>query len=235
MSRSYNRVVLSAGRRRENAFYIQTPGKKKVAQNLFLDSGGFIMFSSLVSILRIISGSKITPISFTAALMTLVLCGLVGLTGATQAKSPQKQASTAQPPSQPYPYQMAMGDCAPWDGPAVRLFLAQKPLIPNKDGYFQPNSPFINLGIWTHQPELNKWLSFEAYQDRLGSVSVCTKHNACEPVEAEIRFTEFSNQRIAGTLKLKASRLNQPATHFKAQTIPFTAQYFMPKRPVLCG
>ena len=135
----------------------------------------------------------------------------------------------------PYPYQLAMADCAPWDGPAVRIYLAQKPLIPNQKGYFQPNTPFIQLGIWTHQPELNKWLSFEAYQDRLGSVSVCAKHQACEPVEGEIYFTEFSNQHIAGTLKLKATASKHLAPEFKPQTIPFTAKYSLPKHPVLCG
>ena len=147
----------------------------------------------------------------------------------------EKQTSAEQTTSPSYPHQLAMGDCAPWDGPAIRIYLAQKPLIPNKQGYFQPNSPFINMGIWTEQPALNQWLSFQAYQDKLGSVAVCNTYNDCQPAEGEIRFTEFSSQRIVGTLRLKGTRSPKSVPYFKPQIIPVQAQYFLPKRPVLCG
>lgn len=194
------------------------------------------MFSNRLLCLGLIrAGLSTSPVALLALLLMLVLSGLIGLSEASPVKLPPNTPKNTKTAPQPYPYQLAMGDCAPWDGPAVRIYLAQKPLVLNKDGYFQPNAPFINLGIWTHHPELNKWLSFEAYQDKLGSVSFCSRHNTCGPAEGEIFFSEFSAQHIAGTLKLKAISNLQPIPNFKPQVIPFKAKYFLPKRPVLCG
>lgn len=61
-------------------------------------------------------------------------------------------------PQASYRYAYAHGDCAPWDGAAIRLVLRTAPLPTVAPGTLPPATyPMYTVSLWTGKPPVGRW------------------------------------------------------------------------------
>lgn len=100
----------------------------------------------------------------------------------------------------PYRYAYAMSDCAPWDGPAVTIFLTADPATPDTVPY-----PQLRISIWrTGQVLPGNTFSWPG-KEQVGAASRCDRENNCTPAAAgRVTFKAFqSDSALAGSFALR--------------------------------
>jgi hypothetical protein len=87
-----------------------------------------------------------------------------------------------------YVYATIQSSCAPWDGSAIAMTLATKPLQCKR----APEGPFLTMGVWKDLPlHAGQVVKIERGTSN-GFASRCSKENECEAVEsAEITFETY--------------------------------------------
>jgi len=87
-----------------------------------------------------------------------------------------------------YIYATIQSSCAPWDGAAIAMTLATKPLQCKR----APEGPFLNMGVWKDLPLHSGQVVTITPGTSNGFASRCTKENECEAVQsAEITFDTY--------------------------------------------
>ena len=92
------------------------------------------------------------------------------------------------PSDSKYSYGLIQRTCAPWDGAAIALTLATKPVECKR----VPTSDYLNIGVWRGLPiHDGQTVKFTSVSDD-GFASRCSKANNCERAESgEITFDTF--------------------------------------------
>ncbi len=131
------------------------------------------------------------------------------------------EASNHAPPvsvvSGPFSYAFATRDCAPWDGPAVVVYLLDSP-----SDAVPPPTRHVRVTIWKSQAELARHVfRWPANRDS-GAAALCSSPDSCEPAnEGEITFgAVVDNSSIEGQLDLRFSESNRVRKAFKAAWRP---------------
>lgn len=96
-----------------------------------------------------------------------------------------------------YPYAVIRNSCAPWDGPAVAIYLTKTQVTSNDVPF-----PYIGISLWrSFPPPLNQPISLQAEQ---GAGNRCRSSQECESaVAATVTFTSYDDNGAAGTYELK--------------------------------
>ena len=97
-------------------------------------------------------------------------------------------AANGAPANSKYSYGLIQRSCAPWDGPAIAITLATKPVECKRF----PTSQYINMGVWRGLPiHSGQTVKFTEYSD-IGFASRCANQDNCERAESgEITFDTF--------------------------------------------
>jgi hypothetical protein len=97
-------------------------------------------------------------------------------------------AANGTPANLKYSYGWIQRTCAPWDGAAIGITLATKPVECKRT----PAFPYINMGVWKGLPiHDGQVVKFTAISD-IGFASRCSNENNCERAESgEITFDTF--------------------------------------------
>jgi len=127
-----------------------------------------------------------------------------------------RQAKPAAEPA-PYSYAFAMPDCAPWDGPAVVLYL----LDSNSDNV-PPATPHVRVTIWKGAPELAHRTFRWPANPQPGAAAQCSSADSCEAViEGQITFGAVDpNRFVEGELNLRFGSGERVRKAFKAAWRP---------------
>jgi hypothetical protein len=140
----------------------------------------------------------------------------------TMSCNSDNELSLPAPPSG-FPTAYATSDCAPADGPAVRLYLAAEPAEA-----LPPPAPFVDLTIWQGlQSVAGKRFEWTGASSD-GSARRCTAADACEQATGVlVRFRPLgTDSSVTGTLTLTFPGGSTVAGGFNAA--------WRPTRP-LCG
>jgi hypothetical protein len=91
-----------------------------------------------------------------------------------------------------YPYAYASRSCAPWDGPAVIIYLTREPL--DSTGVPSPQSSFVSVAIWRSRTDLPGASFSWPTSEQIGTVLLCPGTGTCEqPASARVRFRAGSS------------------------------------------
>ena len=116
-----------------------------------------------------------------------------------------------------YSYAFAMPDCAPWDGPAVVLYL----LDSNSDAV-PPATRHVRVSIWKGQAELAHHTFRWPASPEPGAAAQCSSDGSCEAaVEGRVAFATVDPDRsVAGELDLRFASGDSVRRAFTARWRP---------------
>ena|SRR5579859_780265 len=97
-----------------------------------------------------------------------------------------------------YPYAVVRHTCAPWDGPAVGIYLT-KSKVPTRE----IPEPSMTINLWRQlPPPINQPISLQS--GGLGVATRCLHAEDCEAaIGATITFTSYSDRGVTGSYELK--------------------------------
>lgn len=97
-----------------------------------------------------------------------------------------------------YPYAVVRDSCAPWDGPAVAIYLTKSKVTAR-----EIPEPSITINLWRQlPPPINQPISLQS--GGLGVATRCLHAEDCEAaIGATITFTSYSDSSISGSYELK--------------------------------
>jgi hypothetical protein len=123
----------------------------------------------------------------------------------------------------PYSYAFAMPDCAPWDGPAVVLYL-----LDSDSDALPPATRHVRVTIWKGAAELAHHTFHWPANPQPGAAAQCSSAGSCEAVvEGQIAFGAVApNSFVEGELDLRFGNGERVRRAFKAA---------WRARRVLCG
>lgn len=120
-----------------------------------------------------------------------------------------------------YPFAYAWNDCAPWDGPAVTLYLSERAL-----DSLPPSSGQLTVTLWVGRDQA-VGRTFRSSDDPVrGAALDCRTPSACEPASVwRVSLRGFARDTLDGSVDLRLGG-RVVAGSFRAR--------WMPKR-MLCG
>jgi len=122
-------------------------------------------------------------------------------------------------------YEAARGfrDCAPWDGPAITIYLAETPATSDDVPF-----PHVRLSLYGADGTLSgATLSWRDDEPNRGSAAHCTGPGACRtPSEARVRLGALGNGVVPGDVVLRFVDGSEFRTRFLAE---------LDTTPTFCG
>ena len=120
-------------------------------------------------------------------------------------------------PPNGYSYAFAIPDCAPWDGPAVVLYL----LDSNGDAV-PPLTRHVRVAIWKGQAELAHHTFRWPASPEPGAAAQCSSEGSCEAaIEGRVAFGAVDPDRsVAGELDLRFASGDRVRKAFTARWQP---------------
>jgi hypothetical protein len=120
-------------------------------------------------------------------------------------------------PPNGYSEAMAMPDCAPWDGPAVLLYL-----LDSTSDAVPPVNRHVRVEIWKGQAELAHHTFRWPANPAPGAAAQCSSDGSCEAaIEGRVAFGAVDPDRsVAGELDLRFASGNSVRQAFKARWQP---------------
>ncbi len=121
---------------------------------------------------------------------------------------------TFESPAHNWPHALVMHSCAPWDGPAIGIYLTKEPASCGKTV-----APYLSIYIWrglrTTGP---KTIVFKETGDN-GGASRCMKANECErATSGRVSFVKFDeNGNVQGTYEFRFKDGSVEQGSFKAE------------------
>jgi hypothetical protein len=102
-----------------------------------------------------------------------------------------------------YPYAYAARSCAPWDGPAVTIFLVPSPV--DSSSTLPPDAPHIELAIWRSPASLTGTTLTWPTTEQIGVLTACRDQTTCEQATAAtVRFRSLpSGGSLEGHISAK--------------------------------
>lgn len=127
-------------------------------------------------------------------------------------------------PGHAWPYAVVMADCAPWDGAALSVTLAQTGPSSGQPGY-----PLLHIGVY-HSPTevLGHAFSFDLADTREGGMSFCRTDSTCiSGKSVKVRFDQVApDSTVDGAYQLVFPDGQRESGSFHARFLT---------QPALCG
>jgi hypothetical protein len=120
-------------------------------------------------------------------------------------------------PANEYSYAFATPDCAPWDGPAVVLYL-----LDSKSDAVPPVTRHVRVAIWKSLTELPRHTFRWPASPQPGAAARCSSGDSCEDVtEGQVAFGAVDpDKSLAGEVDLRFANGDRVRKAFKASWQP---------------
>jgi len=127
-----------------------------------------------------------------------------------------RQAHPAAEPTE-YSYAFAVPECAPWDGPAVVLYL-----LDSHSDAVPPATRHVRVAIWKGLDELAHQTFRWPLDQQTGTGEQCSSADSCEPaIEGQIAFGDVErDSSIEGELDVRFATGDRVRQAFKAAWQP---------------
>lgn len=111
------------------------------------------------------------------------------------------------------PHAMAVRDCAPWDGPAVTIYLSAAPADSTP-----PSPPHLRLSLWRSAPELERNTFAWPAETQEAAATWCETNDACQAAPAgRVRIRRvWPDSLIEGEFDLQLDGLTWVGGGFRA-------------------
>jgi hypothetical protein len=117
-----------------------------------------------------------------------VVTALVALALLLDGCAGESQVAPFPSPPHDYPYAFATPDCAPWDGPAVTVYL-----LSAAGDSLPPAARHLQISLWMGLPDLPGARFSWPDDSRQGSLLDCASAESCTPIGAgRVRISELS-------------------------------------------
>ena len=126
-------------------------------------------------------------------------------------------------PPEEYPLAFYHEDCAPWDGPAVTLYLVQSPMTRP----WEPSAPYARLSVYEPIPSLvGSTVEWQGDAIDTGHAVRCRTEQSCQvaaDVRLRVRQWQASEGRLTGDVELVLPDGSRVAGGFQAELLDVQA------------